>query len=160
MVFISRSTEETEAIGEKFAKGLKHGDVIAFSGELGAGKTAFARGVLRGLGYTGRVTSPTFAITNEYKTPSGNVAHIDLYRVNDVSELYDIGFEEYFSGNRIVLIEWSENALELLPENYKNVCISYGKFENERKIQITQESETRDKACATHNSCFTKGGSK
>ncbi len=155
MEFTSRSTEETEALGEKFAKDLKSGDVIAFSGELGAGKTAFSRGVLRGLGYTGRVTSPTFTIANEYKTPSGNVAHIDLYRVTDALELYDIGFEEYFSGNRIVLIEWSENALELLPENYKNVCILYGKSENERKIQINQESHGINQIVPD----FAKGGS-
>ncbi len=139
MEYRSCSTEETEAIGEQFAKSLKPGDTVAFSGELGAGKTAFSRGVLKGLGYTGRVTSPTFAIANEYNTPSGRVAHIDLYRVTDTDTLYDIGFEEYFSGNRIVLIEWSENARELLPESHKSVRILYGESENERKIQVIQE---------------------
>ena len=73
MEYITHSPEETEALGAKFALSLHPGDVVAFSGDLGAGKTAFTRGVLRGLGYTGRVTSPTFAIANEYETPTVNI---------------------------------------------------------------------------------------
>ena len=81
MQIISHSPEDTERAGADFAQTLRPGDVVTLDGDLGAGKTAFARGVLRGLGYTGRVTSPTFAIANEYSAPGGAVVHFDLYRV-------------------------------------------------------------------------------
>ena len=87
MEYITHSPEETEALGAEYAKSLKAGDVVAFSGDLGAGKTAFTRGVLHGLGYEGRVTSPTFAIANEYETPTVKVAHFDLYRILDLAVL-------------------------------------------------------------------------
>ena len=89
MEYITHSPEETEALGAKFALSLHPGDVVAFSGDLGAGKTAFTRGVLRGLGYTGRVTSPTFAIVNEYETELCRVCHFDMYRILDEDALYD-----------------------------------------------------------------------
>ena len=127
MEYITHSPEETEALGAEYAKSLKAGDVVAFSGDLGAGKTAFTRGVLHGLGYEGRVTSPTFAIANEYETPTVKVAHFDLY---------EIGFDEYLDGSRIVLIEWSENAADVLPEAYKTVHIAYGAADNDRRITI------------------------
>lgn len=136
MEYITHSPEETEALGAEYAKTLSAGDVVAFSGDLGAGKTAFTRGVLRGLGYTGRVTSPTFAIANEYDTPGGRVAHFDLYRILDSEALFEIGFDEYLDGSRIVLIEWSENAGDMLPENYKTVHIQYGNKENDRVVTI------------------------
>ena len=136
MEYITHSPEETEALGAEYAKTLAAGDVVAFSGDLGAGKTAFTRGVLRGLGYTGRVTSPTFAIANEYDTPGGRVAHFDLYRILDSEALFEIGFDEYLDGSRIVLIEWSENAGDMLPENYKTVHIQYGNEENDRVVTI------------------------
>ena len=88
MEYITHSPEETEALGAEYAKSLKAGDVVAFSGDLGAGKTAFTRGVLHGLGYEGRVTSPTFAIANEYETPTVKVAHFDLYRILDSEALF------------------------------------------------------------------------
>ena len=103
MEYITHSPEETEALGAEYAKSLKAGDVVAFSGDLGAGKTAFTRGVLHGLGYEGRVTSPTFAIANEYETPTVKVAHFDLYRILDSEALFEIGFDEYLDGSRIVL---------------------------------------------------------
>ena len=136
MEYITHSPEETEALGAEYAKTLSAGDVVAFSGDLGAGKTAFTRGVLRGLGYTGRVTSPTFAIANEYDTPGGRVAHFDLYRILDSEALFEIGFDEYLDGSRIVLIEWSENAGDMLPDNYKTVHIQYGNEENDRVVTI------------------------
>ena len=136
MDYITHSPEETEALGVEYAASLHPGDVVAFSGDLGAGKTAFTRGVLHGLGYTGRVTSPTFAIANEYDTPSGRVAHFDLYRILDSEALFEIGFEEYLDGSRIVLIEWSENAADILPEHYKTIHIAYGEAPDERHITI------------------------
>ena len=93
MEYHTHSPEQTEQLGADFAKTLSPGDIVAFSGDLGAGKTAFSRGVLRGLGYEGRVTSPTFAIANEYQTPGGPVVHLDLYRLTDPDSLYEIGFD-------------------------------------------------------------------
>ena len=84
----------------------------------------------------GRVTSPTFAIANEYETPTVKVAHFDLYRILDSEALFEIGFDEYLDGSRIVLIEWSENAADVLPEAYKTVHIAYGDADNDRRITI------------------------
>lgn len=134
MEYITHSPEQTEALGAEYAASLQPGDVVAFSGDLGAGKTAFTRGVLRGLGYAGRVTSPTFAIAKEYDTPAGRVAHFDLYRILDDEALFEIGFDEYFDGACIVLIEWSEHAAGLLPAHHKTVCIAYGSEPDERRI--------------------------
>ena len=91
MEYITHSPEETGSTRRRIRKSLKAGDVVAFSGDLGAGKTAFTRGVLHGLGYEGRVTSPTFAIANEYETPTVKVAHFDLYRILDSEALFEIG---------------------------------------------------------------------
>ncbi|WNX83781.1 tRNA (adenosine(37)-N6)-threonylcarbamoyltransferase complex ATPase subunit type 1 TsaE [Agathobaculum sp. NTUH-O15-33] len=140
MEYHTHSPEQTEQLGADFAKTLSPGDIVAFSGDLGAGKTAFSRGVLRGLGYEGRVTSPTFAIANEYQTPGGPVVHLDLYRLTDPDSLYEIGFDEYLDGSRIVLIEWSENAGDSLPDFYKTVYISYGNDNNERTVTIGEHT--------------------
>lgn len=140
MEYITHSAEETERLGAEYAKSLQPGDLVAFSGDLGAGKTAFTRGVLQGLGYQGRVTSPTFAIVNEYTTPAGAVAHFDLYRILDSDALFEIGFEEYLDGSRIVLIEWSENAAGILPNPHKSVHIAHGEADNGRKITIEEVS--------------------
>lgn len=137
--YLSHSTEDTEAFGERFAQMLHPGDVVAFTGDLGAGKTAFSRGVLHGLGYTGRVTSPTFSIANEYHTPQADVAHFDMYRILDTEALWELGFDEYLDGHRIVLIEWSENIAEVLPP-HKQVSICYGEQPDDRMITITEES--------------------
>ena len=140
MEYTTHSPEETEALGAAYAKALHPGDVVAFSGDLGAGKTAFTRGVLRGLGYQGRVTSPTFAIANEYDTPAGRVAHFDLYRILDSEALFEIGFDEYLDGSRIVLIEWSENAADVQPADYQSVHIAYGAGDNDRVITLGEVS--------------------
>lgn len=136
--YFSHAAEETEAFGAAFAASLNPGDVIAFTGDLGAGKTAFSRGVLRGLGYTGRVTSPTFAIANEYHTEKADVAHFDMYRILDPEALWELGFDEYLDGQRILLIEWSENIADALPP-HKLVSIRYGTQPDERIITITEE---------------------
>ncbi|MDO5142440.1 MAG: tRNA (adenosine(37)-N6)-threonylcarbamoyltransferase complex ATPase subunit type 1 TsaE [Eubacteriales bacterium] len=140
MEYITHSPEETEALGADYARALRPGDVVAFSGDLGAGKTAFTRGVLRGLGYEGRVTSPTFAIANEYDTPAGRVVHCDLYRLLDSDALLEIGFEEYLDGRCIVLIEWSEHAADLLPACYRTVHIAYGATAHDRQITTGEVS--------------------
>jgi tRNA threonylcarbamoyladenosine biosynthesis protein TsaE len=96
MQFVSHSTQETEQFGEEVAKSLRGGDVLAFTGSLGMGKTAFTRGLARGLGCRGRVTSPTFTIVNEYdgKTP---LFHFDMYRLGSSDELFDIGWDDYLA---------------------------------------------------------------
>ncbi|MGI6180511.1 MAG: tRNA (adenosine(37)-N6)-threonylcarbamoyltransferase complex ATPase subunit type 1 TsaE [Agathobaculum sp.] len=141
MQITTHSTEETEAFGAQYAQSLAMGDIVAFSGDLGAGKTAFTRGVLHGLGYRGRVTSPTFAIANEYETPRGRAVHFDLYRILDEEALFEIGFDEYLDGSAIVLIEWSENAAGVLPAHYKTVHIAYGEAENDRLITTGEAAE-------------------
>lgn len=135
--YVSHGPEDTESLGARFAATLRPGDVVAFTGDLGAGKTAFSRGVLRGLGYTGRVTSPTFAIANEYHTPKADVAHFDMYRILDPEALWELGFDEYLDGRRILLIEWSENIADALPP-HKQVSIRYGEQPDDRIITITE----------------------
>lgn len=119
----SESPEQTEQIGAQVARQVEAGTVIALEGDLGAGKTAFARGFLRALGYEGRVTSPTFTIVNEY--PECGVCHFDMYRILDEDALYDIGWDDYLDGERILLIEWSENIRYALPEHYVTVTIRH-----------------------------------
>ncbi len=134
MEWESFSAEETEQLGAVFAKQLKGGDVVALDGDLGAGKTAFARGILRGLGYRGRVTSPTFSIANEYETEQATVVHFDMYRILDPQALYELGFEEYWNADCILLIEWSQNILQAMPPSYHRVQIVYGAQGDSRKI--------------------------
>lgn len=139
MEMVSHSPEETEEMGLRYAETLRPGDVVALEGDLGAGKTAFVRGVLRGLGYEGRVTSPTFAIANEYETGRAAVVHCDMYRILDEEALYDMGFEEYLDGRRILLIEWSENIRYALPEPRRTVRILYGGGPEERRLQYDEQ---------------------
>ena len=116
MTVITNSELETEAQGESLAQTLTPGAVIALTGGLGAGKTAFVRGLARGLGVTGRVTSPTFTIVNEY---DGQIPlfHFDMYRINDENELFEIGWDDYLDRGGVIAVEWSENITELLPKN-------------------------------------------
>ena len=114
MEYLSHSETETEAAGEALAARLKAGDVVAYRGDLGAGKTAFTRGLARGLGCTGRVSSPTFTIVNEHE---GRLPlfHFDLYRLGDGEELFDIGWEDYLDRGGVCAVEWSERAEAALP---------------------------------------------
>ena len=116
MQFLSHSTQETEAIGEELAQKLRGGDVLAFTGSLGMGKTAFTRGLARGLGCRGRVTSPTFTIVNEYegRTP---LFHFDMYRLGSSDELFDIGWDDYLARGGVCAVEWSERVSAALPED-------------------------------------------
>ena len=138
MQIISHSPEDTERAGADFAQTLRPGDVVTLDGDLGAGKTAFARSVQRGLGYTGRVTSRTFAIANEYSAPGGAGVHFDLYRILGEEALFELGFEEYLDGERILLIEWSENAGALLPAGHKSVRLTYGAGPEDRLLEIEE----------------------
>lgn len=109
--YISHSERETERIGARFAEGLPGGTVVAMYGDLGAGKTAFVRGMAKGMGLDCRVSSPTFTIVNEY-LGSRELIHFDMYRLNSADELYDIGWEDYLNRGAVCAVEWSEKVLD------------------------------------------------
>jgi tRNA threonylcarbamoyladenosine biosynthesis protein TsaE len=123
MILISNSYEETVELGKKLGCLLKKGNIIAFFGEVGVGKTAFISGIAKGIGYDDHISSPTFTIVNEYNT-NPYIFHFDLYRVNEPEELEIIGFDEYFEREGIVLIEWAEYIDSLLPKEYLKIIIS------------------------------------
>ena len=108
----NRNPQETEALGEALGRVLPPGSVVAYTGGLGAGKTAFTRGLARGLGIQDRVTSPTYTIVNEYEGGRLPLFHFDWYRLSDAEELFDIGWEDYLSRGGVCAVEWSENAPE------------------------------------------------
>ena len=110
----THSPEETEAVGRKLAAQLQPGDVLAYYGDLGAGKTAFTRGLAAGLGVTEPVTSPTYTIVNEYLSGRLPLFHFDMYRLGSADELFDIGWEDYLARGGICAVEWSENVEEAL----------------------------------------------
>ena len=123
MEHLSHSEQETEQLGEQVARKLPRGTVIAYTGELGMGKTAFTRGLARGLGCRGRVTSPTFTIVNEYDGPTP-LFHFDMYRLADADALFDIGWEDYLDRGGVCAVEWSENVREALPPDAVTVTIA------------------------------------
>ena len=114
MIFTTNSPVETEALGERIAKILTPGAVIAYTGDLGAGKTAFTRGLARGLGYTEPVTSPTYTIVNEYLGGRLPLFHFDMYRLHSSDDLWDIGWEDYLERGGICAVEWSENVTDAM----------------------------------------------
>lgn len=124
MIFHTKSAAETEALGERLAKALRGGEVIAYTGDLGAGKTAFTRGLARGLGITGRVTSPTFTIVNEYEGGRLPLFHFDMYRLSSSDELYEIGWEDYLARGGVCAVEWSEQVADALPEGTVYVTLT------------------------------------
>lgn len=125
------SPEETEELGEKIGRTLRGGEVLALFGGMGMGKTAFARGLARGLGVTGEVSSPTFALVHEY-TGALTMYHFDMYRVTGWDDLYSTGFFDYLESGGVLLIEWSENIENALPENAAKIWVRRGSGENER----------------------------
>lgn len=131
---ISHSCEQTEKIGENLSQTLVGTEVIALFGELGAGKTAFTRGLCKGLNVKDDVCSPTFAILNEYNGKF-KVFHFDMYRVKNVDDLYSTGYFDYLD-NGVLVIEWSENVENILPKSAIKLTIKYGKTENERVVSI------------------------
>ena len=116
MTFVTHSPEETERLGEKLAKKLTPGTVLAYRGELGAGKTAFTRGLARGLGYAEPVTSPTYTIVNEYLGGRLPLFHFDMYRLRSADDLWDIGWEDYLDRGGVCAVEWSENVADALTD--------------------------------------------
>ena len=114
MEFITNNPEETEALGQRLAKVLPAGTILAYRGDLGAGKTAFTRGLARGLGANEPVTSPTYTIVNEYLSGRLPLFHFDMYRLRSAEDLFDIGWEDYLDRNGICAVEWSENVTEAM----------------------------------------------
>ena len=137
MELTSNSPRETEEIGAALAARLWPGAVVAFTGDLGAGKTAFTRGLARGLGIQDRVTSPTFTIVNEYEGGRLPLFHFDMYRLGSSDELFDIGWEDYLGRGGVCAVEWSENIADALEPDTVHVDIRRGAAENQRVITIT-----------------------
>jgi tRNA threonylcarbamoyladenosine biosynthesis protein TsaE len=129
--FYSKSREETYAFAQEYAKTLKSGDTVLLDGDMGAGKTVFAKGVAKGLGIEEEVTSPTYAYMNDY---DGVLFHYDFYRIESVEQAERLGLGDYFDMGGICLVEWSQNISPLLPKNCKRVKIKKIN-ENEREIE-------------------------
>ncbi len=137
---ITGSEFETEALGERLGRALGAGAVVAYTGDLGAGKTAFTRGLARGLGIAERVTSPTFTIVNEYEGGRLPLFHFDMYRLGGEDELFDIGWEDYLARGGVCAVEWSENVpgafdgdtvrvdIQRLDENRRRIIIEGAKL--------------------------------
>ena len=117
------SPEDTMALGERLGRQASSGDIICLNGELGAGKTVFTKGFAKGLGVTEDVVSPTFTIIQEYYSGRLPMYHFDVYRIDDPDEMYEIGYEEYFFGDGVTLIEWSGLIAELIPVSAASVLI-------------------------------------
>lgn len=135
MIFETHAPEETERIGYELAQRLQPGTVIAYQGDLGAGKTAFTRGLARGLGCTEQVTSPTYTIVNEYITGKIPLFHFDMYRLRSADDLFDIGWEDYLERGGVCAVEWSENVAEALEDPVLVTIAKTG--DNSRTITIT-----------------------
>lgn len=136
MEWITHSPAETEALGARLAEALDAGRVVAFTGDLGAGKTAFVSGMARALGVEERVTSPTFTIVNEYEGGRLPLFHFDMYRLGDANELFHIGWEDYLARGGICAVEWSENVAEAIEPDAVRVSIVRGDGDSDRMITI------------------------
>ncbi len=133
--YITNSKEETIALGRQLAQRLNNHDVIFYVGGLGMGKTAFTQGLCDGLGIRAEVTSPTFAIVNQYDGKPLSLFHFDMYRIEDEDQLYNIGFYDYLDYDGVLAIEWSENIADFFDEN--NITVYFEKLdETVRKITI------------------------
>ncbi len=138
---VSNSYKETEKTAADLAEKISGSAVIAMTGDLGAGKTAFVRGLARALGYEGEVSSPTFAIVHEYIGGRLPVYHFDMYRVDSWDSLYSTGFFDYMDTESVLAVEWSENIENALPENLITVDIKRGENENSRIITISSRGD-------------------
>ena len=135
MEFITHSSLQTEEVGQALAKQLSPGAVIAYRGDLGAGKTAFTRGLARGLGIREPVTSPTYTIVNEYLSGRMPLFHVDMYRLTSADDLFDIGWEDYLERGGVCAVEWSENVWEAMEQPITVTIEKLG--EESRRITVT-----------------------
>ena len=134
MIYLTNSPEQTEEVGAALSKVLSPGTVIAYRGDLGAGKTAFTRGLARGLGVTDPVTSPTYTIVNEYLGGRMPLFHFDMYRLHSADDLWDIGWEDYLERGGICAVEWSENVAGAMEDAITVTIEKLG--EDSRRITI------------------------
>lgn len=140
---ISNSTEQTELIGQKFGEILNKNDVVAFCGGMGHGKTAFIRGCCRGMNYLGNVSSPTYSIVHEY-VGDKKIYHFDMYRISSYDDLFSTGFFDYIDTDAVLLIEWSENILEDLPD--ETIYIEFKIIsDNQREIILDSKNTVVDR---------------
>lgn len=137
MQITTHSADETQALGQKLASRLAPGDVIAYFGDLGAGKTAFTRGLAQGLGITDPVTSPTYTIVNEYLSGRIPLFHFDMYRLSSSDELFDIGWEDYLSRGGVCAVEWSKNVEDALQDAIRVTIEKDADEPDTRHITIT-----------------------
>lgn len=143
MRFISNSPDQTINIARALAASIDGGAVIAMTGDLGAGKTAFTRGLAEGLDCPCEVSSPTFAIVHEYAGGRLPLYHFDMYRVNSWDSLYSTGFFDYMDSGAVLAVEWSENIENALPDSLIAVDIRRGENDNQRIITITARGEQK-----------------
>ena len=139
MVYVTHSPEETEALGERLGKILKAGTILAYRGDLGAGTTAFTRGLARGLGCTQQVTSPTYTIVNEYLGGRLPLFHFDMYRLRSSDDLFDIGWDDYLDRCGVCAVEWSENVADAMEDPVTVTIEKIG--ENARRITIERSEK-------------------
>ncbi|MCI9595751.1 MAG: tRNA (adenosine(37)-N6)-threonylcarbamoyltransferase complex ATPase subunit type 1 TsaE [Firmicutes bacterium] len=132
-----KNEHETKRFGVELGKSLEQGDVVALIGDLGTGKTALTKYIAQGMGIQDLITSPTFTIVQEYHSGKLPLYHFDVYRIGDLEEMFELGYEEYFYGQGVCVIEWADLIQELLPENVKTIEIQYGQREGERIYQCT-----------------------
>ena len=123
MVIETNSPQETRDVGERLAREAKPGDVYTLIGDLGTGKTVFTQGIARGLSIEEPISSPTFTIVQEYDSGRLPFYHFDVYRIGDLEEMEEIGFEDYLYGDGLCLVEWADLVEELLPERRTRICI-------------------------------------
>ena len=142
MEYLSHSETETEAAGQALAAKLRPGDVVAYRGDLGAGKTAFTRGLAKGLGASEPVTSPTYTIVNEYLSGRIPLFHFDMYRLGSSEDLFDIGWEDYLERGGVCALEWSENVADALENPIRVQLEKTG--ENARRITIEGGEDLAD----------------
>lgn len=138
VVYETHSPEETKAIGERMGREAEKGDIYSLNGDLGVGKTVFTKGFAVGIGVTEDVVSPTFTIVQEYTSGRMPMYHFDVYRIDDPDEMYEIGYEEYFFGDGVTLVEWATLISELMPRSTKRIQIEKdpAKGDDYRKITV------------------------
>ena len=129
---VIKNEEETKKFGEKLCEKLTAGSIVALTGDLGTGKTTLTKAIAAGLGVTDVITSPTFNIVKQYDSGRLPLYHFDVYRIGDVYEMYEIGYEEYFFGDGVCVIEWADLIEEIIPDDAVRIEIEYGEKEGER----------------------------
>ncbi|MCQ2545118.1 MAG: tRNA (adenosine(37)-N6)-threonylcarbamoyltransferase complex ATPase subunit type 1 TsaE [Clostridia bacterium] len=135
---IIKDQSETEQFGYELGQQVQPGTVIALIGDLGTGKTTLTKSIARGLGIDDVITSPTFNIVKEYRSGRLPMFHFDVYRIGDVDEMFEIGYEEYFFGEGVCVVEWADIIEEIIPEDAMIIRISYGASEGERIYEIEE----------------------